>query len=235
MDAIGQAILADLAAVQAERARRAGAPGLSARVQRLKAFQQERFHRAYGDLLAQARYAGAARFFLDDLYGPRDFSQRDAQFQRVVRPLLRLFPAEVVHTVQQMGRLHALSERLDTRMAEHLPESFGPANYVHAWRAVGESEARQQQVELVLAVGHALDLYTRKPMLRGMLHMMRRPARLAGLSELQAFLERGFDTFKAMGGAEFFLGLVAQRETDWAQVLFAGDPDGRFAALWQTA
>ena len=35
-------------------------------------------------LQGDARYAGAARFFLDELYGPGDFSQRDAQFARVV-------------------------------------------------------------------------------------------------------------------------------------------------------
>lgn len=234
-DPVAQAILDDLAKVDDERARRAATPGLATRSLQLKTLQQDRFHRAYHDLLAHPRYAGAARFFLDELYGPRDFTRRDAQFQRIVRPLVRLFPAEVVQTVAQLGRLHALSEQLDTRMAALLPEGFGPLDYVRAWQAVGEPASRERQIELVLAVGRALDLYTRKPLLRGMLHMMRKPAALAGLGELQSFLECGFDTFRAMGGAQVFLELIEQRERDWAAQLFAGDPEGRFAALWSGA
>lgn len=233
-DPAGLAILEDLDAVARERAHRAATPGLAERVQLLKTFQQDRFRRSYHDLLAHPRFGGAARFFLEELYGPRDFTRRDAQFQRIVRPLVRLFPTEVVQTVAHLGALHALSERLDTRMSEHLPETMGPADYVRAWCLVGEPAARARQVELVLSVGRALDLYTRKPLLRGMLHMMRKPAQLAGLADLQAFLECGFDTFKAMGGAQTFLELIAQREAEWAAQLFAGDADGRFAALFTT-
>jgi hypothetical protein len=228
---VGQAILDDLAAVDRERQQRATV-GLGARVLALKTFQQDRFRRAYHDLLAHPRFGGAARFFLEELYGPRDFTRRDAQFQRIVRPLVRLFPAEVVHTVAQLAKLHALSERLDTRMAEQLGEGFGAADYARAWQQVGEPVARAQQVQLVLGVGRALDVYTKKPLLRGMLHMMRGPATLAGLAELQGFLECGFDTFRAMNGAQAFLELIEQREADWAAQLFAGDPEGRFGALF---
>lgn len=231
MDPVATSILEQLAAVDAERARRT-ADGLTARVTALKAFQQQRFRLAYADLLAAPRYAGAARFFLDELYGPRDFTRRDTQFQRIVKPLVRLFPAEVVDTVHQLARLHALSERLDTRMARALPDAIEHPDYVRAWQAVGDEEGRAQQIRLTLAVGRALDVYTRKPLLRGMLHMMRTPAQLAGLAELQQFLECGFDTFKTMGGAAEFLDTIRHREEVWAASLFAGDPEGRFAALF---
>ena len=130
-------------------------------------------------------------------------------------------------------RLHALSERLDTRMGRALPaDAISPADYVGAWQAVGDEEGRAQQIRLTLAVGRALDVYTRKPLLRGMLHMMRKPAQLAGLAELQQFLECGFDTFKTMGGAATFLDTIRHREEVWAATLFAGDPEARFAALF---
>lgn len=230
-DPVSQLILDSLEAVARERARRAE-QGLEARCTALKSFQQQRFRLAYADLLATPRYAGAARFFLDELYGPRDFTQRDAQFQRIVKPLVRLFPAEVVDTVAQLARLHALSEGLDTRMTQQLADDFGPADYTRAWIAVGNEEGRALQIRLTLGVGRALDVYTRKPLLRGMLHMMRKPAALAGLSELQQFLECGFDTFKAMKGAAEFLDTIRHREEVWAATLFAGDPEGRFGALF---
>ena len=114
------AILADLKAVAAERAARVVDPDMALRVQALKAYQQARFQRTYADLLATQRYGPAARFFLEDLYGPTDFSERDAQFERVVPALVRLFPREIVHTVATLARLHAMSESLDSEMARRL-------------------------------------------------------------------------------------------------------------------
>jgi hypothetical protein len=51
---------------------------------------------------------------------------------------------------------------------------------------------------------------------------MRGPASAAGLGILQAFLERGFDTFRDMRGAQEFLATVTLRERELAARLFAG-------------
>jgi hypothetical protein len=220
----GESILQHLGAVRVERAARAADAWLADRVTQLKRYQQARFARTYADLLAHPRYAGASRFFLDDLYGPGDFSQRDAQFARIVPGLVRLFPAEVVATVEALTALHALSEQLDSEMArrlEALPVSA--AVYVAAWRRTGQPASRGRQIDLMLDVGRALDVYTRRPLLRHSLRAMRVPARAAGLSALQAFLEHGFDTFRAMRGADEFLTQIAQRERALAASLFGGN------------
>lgn len=225
MDALtAESLLKELRAVEAERARRAADPALEARVLALKAYQQRRFAATYADLLAHPRYAAATRFFLHELYGPDDFRQRDAQFARVIPTLTRLFPEDVVETVAKLARLHALSERLDTRMAELLPSAeITPAAYAEAWRACGEPASRQQQIELTMAVGDSLDRLTRKPLLRQTLRLMRGPAQMAGLGALQNFLESGFDTFRAMRGAAEFLSTVRQREDTLARGLFQAD------------
>lgn len=219
-----ESLLKELRAVDAERARRAADPALDAQVLALKAYQQRRFARTYADLLAHPRYEAATRFFLHELYGPDDFRQRDAQFARVIPTLTRLFPEEVVETVARLARLHALSERLDTRMAEALGSAgISPAAYADAWRACGEPASRQQQIELTMAVGESLDRLTRKPLLRQTLRLMRGPAQMAGLGALQNFLECGFDTFRAMRGAGEFLSTVRQREDTIARGLFQAD------------
>ncbi len=218
-----QDILHQLQAVAAERQRRRQDPALGRRVQAVKAYQHARFMMTYTDLLADPRYAGAARFFLDDLYGPRDFTQRDDQFARVVPAMGRLFSVEIVLTVQSVAQLHALSERLDSLMAQALQGAVvDGAPYGQAWRQVGEPAERERQIALMVAVGEALDRYTHKPLLRHTLRLLRGPAQAAGLGALQEFLERGFDTFRAMRGAGHFLGLVAQRERELAAALFAG-------------
>ena len=60
---------------------------------------------------------------------------------------------------------------------------------------------RVRQIDLIVEVGKALDRYTRNPWLRHTLRVMRAPAKAAGLSAMQQFLELGFDTFGAIGGA----------------------------------
>jgi hypothetical protein len=211
----------DLQAVEAERHARDRDPLLASRVLALKRYQQARFRHSYADLLATPRYAAAAGFFLEELYGPADFRSRDAQFARIVPALVRLFPAEVVDTVRQLAALHALSERLDTQLARALavPAIDAPA-YAQAWRQCGDAPGRQAQIDLTVAVGTALDALTRKPLLRQSLRMMRGPAQLAGLADLQHFLECGFDTFKAMRGAAEFLSTVRVREEALVQALF---------------
>jgi hypothetical protein len=224
--AAARKILTHLAEVEAERTTRRADPALSARVQALKGYQQRRFERTYADLLVHPRYANSSRFFLDELYGPSDFTRRDAQFARVVPGLVRLFPGEVVDTVEALAALHALSERFDTAMARHLvsPE-VGPATYAQAWRACGDAAGRERQIQLTLRVGQALDAFTRNPWLRHSLRLMRGPARAAGLEALQGFLEAGFDTFRAMRGAADFLSTIESRERALAERLFASAAD----------
>lgn len=240
MPATAQSILAQLGAVAQQRALRAVDPALQASVGAVKAYQQRRFALTYADLLQSTRYRGAASFFLDELYGPRDFSERDAQFARVVPALVRLFPHEIIETVDTLAQLHALSETLDTGMGQQLI-GVVPTNtsYVRAWQAVGDPADRERQIGLTLAVGRDLDRLTRKPLLRTTLHLMRGPARAAGLPALQQFLETGFDTFKAMGGADQFIATVGERERSLARALFevpvdsGADPASAAALLGQ--
>ena len=238
MSLAAASILADLSAVDAERTRRAASSGLLAKVTALKEFQQRRFSFTYADILVSARYGDAARFFLEELYGPSDFSQRDAQFARVVPALVRLFPNEIVETVATLAELHALSESLDTVMGEHLRKGLVQSlTYVEAWQRTGREQDRRRQIELTLDVASRLDRFTRRPLMRHSLRAMRGPARAAGLAELQHFLEAGFDTFRTMKGAQDFMELISARERALAAALFCapvsgtGVIDSRAAAL----
>jgi hypothetical protein len=241
MDRAGheRALRASLEAVDAQRQHRSEA-GWGPWVVPLKAFQQGRFRITYADLLAHPRWEGACRFFLDELYGPRDYAERDRGFARVVPALVRVFPGEVIETVELLLRLHAVSESLDSAMAaaawaaggvtgsvEHSasPCWSGPL-YTAAWQAVGRGDERSWQVQAVCELGASLDRLVRQPGLRTALRMMRAPARLAGLAALQLFLETGFDTFRAMRGATEFLATVHERETLWLRWLGHASADG---------
>lgn len=221
----GSAILEHLATVAAERAARAADAPLSERVSAIKRYQQRRFEFTYADLLAHPRYAGASNFFLEEMYGPSDFTQRDAQFARIVPALVRLFPAEVVATVQALAALHALSEQFDSAMGRALDQDqVDGGRYAAAWQACGDAAGRERQIGLMENVGRSLDALTRKPLLHHSLRLMRAPARAAGLGALQSFLEAGFDTFRGMRGADEFLQLIGRRERELAAALFSLPP-----------
>jgi hypothetical protein len=233
MNPLTESILRHLHEVQAERDLRVADAALLERVSWVKRYQQARFEKTYADLLLHPRYGDAARFFLSELYGPGDFSLRDAQFARIVPSLARLFPQEIARTVEALASLHALSEQLDSEMARHV--STGPLDatrYIAAWQRTGHPEQRARQIDLMLVVGHALDTYTRHPWLGHTLRIMRAPARAAGMAALQTFLESGFDTFRAMRGASEFLAHIETRERTFAACLFgANSADSRAVEL----
>ena len=188
MNAQVQAILELLRQVDEQRALRSADADLAERVRQVKHYQHQRFQHTYADLLAQPRYAQATRFFLEELYGPADFTRRDTQFKRVVPALVRLFPREVVLTVQTLGELHALSETLDTAMGRVVPPGeLDLAAYAAAWRQVGRPADREAQIALMRRVADALDAYTRNPLLRHSLRLMRdtgAPGRAARAADL---------------------------------------------------
>jgi len=226
MNPDARSILGHLESVAQLRQAQAREPDLGERVRVLKAYQHSRFAATYADLLQSTDHGAAARFFLDELYGPHDFAERDAQFARIVPALVRLFPRDIVATVRSLAELHALSERLDAEMARNLAGAkLDAAHYRATWQQVGQAAERQRQIDLMLQIGRALVGFTRNPLLRHSLRLMRGPAKAAGLAALQHFLERGFDTFGALRQPERFLQLIAEREQRIARWLFAAADD----------
>lgn len=204
-------------------------PDIAQAVTRLKRLQAARFAGTYADLLASSAYGAATRFFLDELYGERDFAERDTQFARIAGAVEKLFPKDVAQTAAALAQLHALTETLDHDMARALPlaDARDVPTYVQAWKTVGRRVDRERQLEAVVGLGAELARLTRLPGLRMMLKMMRRPASAAGLSSLQAFLELGFDTFASVtrqrGGVERFLETIRAREQQLMDMLFADE------------
>lgn len=206
---------------------------LGPRVLSVKQWQAQRLRSTYADLLAMPRYKPACEFFLDELYGTRDFMQRDTEALRVVPALARMLPERAVVTLAMGSELDELSETLDARVAKSIPpEAAGVADagtllaesdYVAAYRAAGTRAERERQIASIVQIGQSLDRLARLPLISGMLHLMRGPAEAAGLSHLHQFLSEGFDGFRAMRGASEFLATVRDRETALMQSML-GEP-----------
>ncbi len=205
----------------------AQAAGVATAVHEVKQLQARRFRATYADFLADPRHRAATAFFLDELYGEHDFSQRDAQFARIAGAIERLFPEAVADLAVDLAETHALTESLDHTMAGHWLALAGDCGYaeryVRSWRRTGERALRQRQLTVVLHMGQELQRLTRMKSLLIALKLMRGPAQAAGLSALQQFLENGFSAFATMGDASRFLGAIAEREQRWIDALFDDD------------
>ncbi len=206
-----------------------GSLGLGDALATIRHIQVQRFRQTYADLLADPRHARATHFFLAELYGAQDYSERDAQFARIAGAVERLFPDKVMTLAVELAEVHALTEELDCCMARawqnlKLPRRLDAATlargYADCWAHIGRSADRQHQLDAVLRMGWRLADVVGVPGLRTALRLMRRPAHAAGLSALQHVLEEGFDAFKSMGKADVFLSAVNERESDWLATLF---------------
>ena len=117
MNASANAIHNSLEAVARFRELRGSNAPLLAANAAIKRYQAQRFQATYFDLLQSPRYQTAARFFLAELYGDKDYAERDQQFARIANTIAKLFPQSVVNTAAALAEVHALTERLDDAMA----------------------------------------------------------------------------------------------------------------------
>ncbi len=214
--------------VQRLHADRVSNPILAGALERVAHWQARRLRMTYADLAANERYTAAIEFFQNDLYGAADFSRRDADLARVVPMMVKVLPAKVILTLASAMELNALSQELDRVLLARLPRPdgyFTVSEYCKAYRRAGNFPLRRRQIRLIGEVGAALDRYVGKSLVRTALVMMRQPAKMAGMSALQDFLERGFAAFRGMGGAQEFLQTIEARETQICEAIVGGASD----------
>lgn len=196
-----------------------GASGIERELGVLRRWQSARLARTHADLLRSPRYRPAAEFFLDELYGDRDFRQREHDLARTVPVMTRTLPARVLHTAALALELNALSHELDARLTRILVMEFGfhdaldEATYVAAYRRCASYDLRRHQLDLVERLGRDLLGIVHKRFIHTALALARGPARLAGVGELHRFLETGFRAFRHMSAdADTFVTVIVSRE-----------------------
>ncbi len=197
-------------------------------IHQLQHWQCERLLVTHDDLAQQKRYQKAMAFFVDELYGPKDFSQRDADLVRVIPKLAKVLPDKAMNAMDDALSLNALSFDLDMAMAQYLQAHFPDEpinrdNYALAYRHVGRIDDRTHQIDIISHLGDQLADVIKIRGIGMLISLSRRPAKLAGLLALHEFLERGFDAFKALGDVQSFIQPVLVREKAIMQTLLSDE------------
>lgn len=219
-------------ATKSEEAKHKRVPsaGLDPRLVELRAFQVRRIANTYRDFAAQAQYAAAMRFFLEDLYAPRDFTQRDHDAARAYAFLNKFVPADMLRLAADALELTRLSNTLDETVLRVFTQELSgnaaltPELYAEAYRRSNTYAERQLQIELLGKV-MSDSAETAHMLLTGpALRMAKAPAYAAGWNEMYDFLERGHAAFAKVKQADTFLQAIEERETKIMQRIAARDP-----------
>jgi hypothetical protein len=215
---------------KAQRVKQDADAALASSIPMLRQWQTARLSKTYEDLLANKLYQPAMAFFLSDLYGPNDFSQRDDDIERLFSTLVKVLPDYLIYTAACAAELNALSAELDFALIGVLVrelcvgEAITHETYAEAYRRCDNYDLRKYQIGLVRMLGEDLNAIVFRPLIYNTVRMLKIPARLAGFSALQDFLERGFKAFHHMQGADEFLDIIATRETRILDRIYNSQP-----------
>ncbi len=207
------------------------ATSLEPRLALLRAWQSERLATTYADLLANKHYRPACLFFLSDIYGPRDFTQRDHDAERLHEILSRLLPAPMLKQLADIIELNRLTAALDQALVEMLFEQLGvtdaitPAVYAEGYRRCQNQGERSQQIDLIVKVLTEAAQGAHWPGVGVALKLAGGTARKAGWVELYDFVERGYAAFRQIKDVKAFVTTVEQRERRILDQIFAGQPE----------
>ena len=184
----------------------------------LRAWQTARLQRTYADFLTSKRYGPACSFFLSHVYGAQEYQQRNQDIEYMYTLMRKFIPDVLLILVRNAIELNEMTEQLDHKLLSVMMEQLGLENeidekmYIEGYLQCNNYSDRKRQIDLLIEIGHQVDLSTRLPPIGLALRLARGPAKRAGWIELQDFLERGYRSFKQMRGADKFLDAIRKRE-----------------------
>lgn len=191
----------------------------------LQALQSDRLRRDYADLAAEPQYRQVGEFFFTELYGPRDFSARDAQARRL-HLLVQGFPGVVLRDVEQVLDLLDLTQHLDDQVVEKLieidaPLTFDIETYEHAYRVADNYADRVRQIELVRISLYNVARLTRNPLLGMALERTRGLAEMTGMTDIHRFLRVGYKATQPVRDMPRFVETISVREMNRLDRIYA--------------
>jgi len=198
--------------------------GLRNQVNSLRKWQCSRLLFSYDELYQQKKYRSAMDFFTDELYGPNDFTKRDEDIKKVLPLMEKVLSNETLATFELALKLNTLSYQLDFDLVRELGDitDISSEQYAQEYRGCNNLEQRQLQLDLIDMLANNLAGIAHRTSIMLVLKLSRKPAKLAGLGELQAILERGANAFRKIKKIDDFIKPMLQGETVIMQSLFSG-------------
>lgn len=194
--------------------------GLMSTIKAVQIWQCKRLLASHDEMHQQKRFAPAVEFFINELYGPNDFSQRDQDIARIVPKMSKFLPEKALQSLATALHLNTLSFELDFTLAKHLVDlKINRDTYADAYIRCDNLVKRQQQIDYIRTLGNDLADVVKMKGISSLLFISRKPAKIAGVIVLHEFLEKGFKSFKNLGNVQDFITPVINKEHQILQQL----------------
>ncbi len=170
----------------------------------------------YAGLTANAEEDEAVDFVLTHLVGAQ-ISERDRQLEKILPLMTRTLPDVALASAALAMEVNAATLAINLKIYAHLAqhgtdlETLSERSYCLAARQVSQHTEVDRLVRQVREAGDSLESLVRIPFIATTLVAMRVPARLAGVRDLQHFLEQGYRRFRALPNATAFIDKMEHR------------------------
>lgn len=204
---------------------------LDPRLALLRKWQNTRLARTHADQVANPRYRPTWQFFLQEVYAPRDFSQRNHDILRMYELMEHLVPEPLTRPLILTVELNEQTDKLDAQLLDVLVNQLGLTDrltvplYAEAYRLCNNYDERVRQIELIHDVVYMLDAVVHMPGSGMMLTLAKLPLKRAGWKNLMDFMEHGYKAVKHMRGVEEFLDNIRTRELHILNRIYEKDSD----------
>ncbi len=208
-----------------------GSSALNPYLELLRQWQVERLQQTYSDFLGDKQFRPACQFFMSDVYGPRDFSQRDHDFERLHESLARYVPESMLRVLRETIELNRLTYSLDQALLAVLVEELGMSQtltgelYTQAYRRCDNYAAREQQIDRLVKLVRETGRVTKLPLVGVSLKLARKPAQRAGWSAVYDFLAYGLNASQSIDDIAPLAEAIERRERWILEQIYAGNPD----------
>jgi hypothetical protein len=182
----------------------------------LEAFQTQRLRRDFADLMVERQYRALGAFFFEELYAPRDFSDRNAS-ARKLNDLLRAAPGVRVAALDRVMRLMELTDELDMQLAALLLQDgygagFDELTYERAYREADAYAPREEQLRLIVATVQDAHELAQLPLMIWHMRQIQPLAGALGFTALARFLVKSLEAVKPVRDLERFTTTLWERE-----------------------
>jgi hypothetical protein len=187
-------------------------------IKAVQSWQCKRLLVSHQHMYQQKRFKPAVEFFINELFGPNDFSQRDKDIARIIPKMSTFLPQKALQSLACALHLNTLSFELDFELAKRLVDTtINRDTYAKAYISCNNFASRQQQIDYIRNLGNDLADVVKIKGISSLLFISRKPAKMAGVLALHEFLEKGFKSFKNMGNVEDFITPLVNKEREIMQ------------------
>lgn len=207
-------------------------PVLKQQVEQVRRWQADRMARTHEKAFSQPQNRLMADYFLNRLYGAKDFETLAQQFRRLI-PLATKLEALVPGTALRTGtlgiELSVRNMQLDEQLARVIYQEMGHTGPLteevmrQAYLQADQQKERLSMLDLLDELGTGLDKYVRSFVIQSVFKLAKKSAYKHDFAPVYDFTGEGFAAMKPLKSAASFINQYTQVERNIVARVHRGD------------